>query len=148
MDHPNVASRRREVGRLILAIAFFLGLGALLVSRGFGAGIEGGVLRPGTVTVVTFSKLRGFRSDADSHRRFDLDAAADSFASYVGEHAPRVYRARWEGWTPSGWRQYEATFEVNGPTVILPLWRADGAARIVYLNDHMSERRWWGGASG
>lgn len=60
-------------------------------------------------------------------------------------HEPRVYHAEWKGWTGKEWRKYSADFEVNGNTYVLPLWRADGEARIVYVTDHLSERRYWNG---
>ena len=128
---------------LILASSVSLFLAAQFWSRASAGGVDGAPLRPGTVTVMTFSRLRAFSSDIDLSRAFDLDARSYPFETYAGVHPPRVYRARWEGWTPAGWHKYSAEFEVNGPTVIVPIWRADGTARIVYVADHISERRYW-----
>ncbi|MFQ5666757.1 MAG: hypothetical protein ACE5I7_10035 [Candidatus Binatia bacterium] len=127
----------------VLVSALSLVAVALSWSGASAGSIEGAALRAGTVTVVTYSKIRSFSSDVDRSRSFDLDGTRHPFETYQGEHAPRVYHARWEGWTPRGWRPYSATFEVNGATIIVPLWRADGAARIVYMLDHISERRYW-----
>ena len=138
---------RARAALLASASLLLLCLSVLLDARGFAAGIEDGMLRPGTVTVVTLSRLRSFRADLDPARLVDLDVEGDAFAVYRGDHAPRTYRAQWEGWTTGGWREYAAEFEVNGPTIILPIWRRDGGARIVYLGDHMSERRYWDGAT-
>ena len=126
---------------LVVALATSFSTGA--APDAVAGSIEGAPLRPGTVTVVTLSRLKDFRSEIDEHHTFDLDAAAHPFETYAGEHAPRVYRAWWRGWTGDGWRELSAAFEVNGATIILPLWRSDGRVRIAYLSDHLSERRYW-----
>jgi len=106
-------------------------------------GVEDAPLRPGVVTVLTFARLKGFHSDIDPKYSFDLDAISHPFETYPGVHDPRVYHAEWQGWTGKEWKKYSADFEVNGSTYVMPIWRADGEARVVYVSDHLSERRFW-----
>lgn len=142
--HP---SYERIVSMSLIASLLFIGsqswLDTRMVRTAAAGGVEDAPLRPGTVTIVTMSRLKEVRSDIDLNRTFDLDVTEHPFETYPGEHPPRVYRVRWKGWTEDGWRQFQGQFEVNGATIVMPLWRADGTVRITYLTDHLSERRYW-----
>lgn len=131
------------LGGFLVVIGVGSWLDARMAPTAIAGSIEEAPLRPGTVTIVTMSRLKEFRSDLEPNKIFDLDATERPFETYPGDHPPRVYRARWKGWTPQGWRKFEGEFEVNGATIVLPLWRADGTVRITYLADHLSERRFW-----